>query len=184
MPHPQHPPPRSPERRTFLDVITAFLGAAAALVFAIPFVGYLLGPLFKKRNNGKDLWIPLGPLSDFPVNVTRLRTFDNDKLAQPWDGMVAHTAVYVCKLSDEARPRFRVLAVYCAHLGCPVSWFPQSGLFMCPCHGGAYYSDGERASGPPERGLFVYPSTVKDGVLSIQAGELPTPGAAAAFLKG
>jgi Rieske Fe-S protein len=35
-----------------------------------------------------------------------------------------------------------------------VSWFPQSGLFMCPCHGGVYYSNGERASGPPPRGLF------------------------------
>jgi len=27
---------------------------------------------------------------------------------------------------------------------------------MCPCHGGAYYADGSRASGPPERGLFEY----------------------------
>ena len=27
---------------------------------------------------------------------------------------------------------------------------------MCPCHGGVYYADGARASGPPERGLFEY----------------------------
>ena len=47
-----------------------------------------------------------------------------------------------------------MLAVNCAHLGCPVSWFPQSGLFMCPCHGGVYYANGDRASGPPPRGLF------------------------------
>jgi Rieske Fe-S protein len=72
--------------------------------------------------------------------------------------------------------KFQVFAINCAHLGCPVRWFPQSGLFMCPCHGGAYYSDGARASGPPERGLFEYPFKIVGGKLHIQAGEMPTPG--------
>jgi len=40
---------------------------------------------------------------------------------------------------------------------------------MCPCHGGAYYRDGSRASGPPERGLFEYPYKVQDGMVTIQA---------------
>ena len=53
-------------------------------------------------------------------------------------------------------------------------WFAQSGLFMCPCHGGVYYQDGSRASGPPERGLFEYPYKVEDGKLMIEAGQLPT----------
>ena len=51
--------------------------------------------------------------------------------------------------------QFLVLSVNCAHLGCPVTWFPQSGLFMCPCHGGVYYANGEHASGPPPRGCFT-----------------------------
>jgi menaquinol-cytochrome c reductase iron-sulfur subunit len=54
---------------------------------------------------------------------------------------------------------------------------------MCPCHGGAYYRDGSRASGPPERGLFEYPHKVENGLITIQAGELPTPGASAALLR-
>jgi Rieske Fe-S protein len=74
---------------------------------------------------------------------------------------------------------FQVFAINCAHLGCPVRWFPQSRLFMCPCHGGAYYEDGARASGPPERGLFEYTFKILDGKLQIQAGELPTPGPSA-----
>jgi hypothetical protein len=53
---------------------------------------------------------------------------------------------------------------------------------MCPCHGGAYYRDGSRASGPPERGLFEYPYKVENGVVTIQAGELPTPGSPTASL--
>ena len=47
---------------------------------------------------------------------------------------------------------------------------------MCPCHGGVYYSDGSRASGPPERGLFEYRYKVEQGNLLIQAGEMPTTG--------
>jgi Rieske Fe-S protein len=49
-------------------------------------------------------------------------------------------------------------------------------LFLCPCHGGAYYRDGTRAAGPPERGMFEYPNKIENGVVLIQAGELPTPG--------
>ncbi len=99
----------------------------------------------------------------------------------PTDGKTADTACWVRRIEGD---QFQVFAVNCAHLGCPVRWFPQSGLFMCPCHGGAYYRDGSRASGPPERGLFEYPHTVQDGLVTIQAGELPTPGSPSASLFG
>jgi menaquinol-cytochrome c reductase iron-sulfur subunit len=99
----------------------------------------------------------------------------------PTDGKTAGTACWVRRVAGDT---FQVFAVNCAHLGCPVRWFPQSGLFMCPCHGGAYYRDGGRASGPPERGLFEYPSKVESGVLTIQAGELPTPGPNASLTTG
>ena len=52
--------------------------------------------------------------------------------------------------------------------------FPQSHLFMCPCHGGAYYADGSRASETPERGLFTYDTKVVEGRLQINSGQLPT----------
>jgi Rieske Fe-S protein len=53
---------------------------------------------------------------------------------------------------------------------------------MCPCHGGAYYSDGSRASGPPERGLFEYRYKLEQGNLFIDAGQMPTAGAPIAGL--
>ena len=76
-------------------------------------------------------------------------------------------------------PRFLVLAVNCAHLGCPVEWFQESGLFMCPCHGGVYYANGERASGPPPRGLYPFVYRVQSDkrgalVLEVQAPHFPT----------
>ena len=90
--------------------------------------------------------------------------------------MTALTSVYVRNLGtdDEGKLQFLVFRhVNCAHLGCPVSWFPQSGLFMCPCHGGVYYSDGARASGPPPRGLFRCAWRVHEGRLEVQAAALP-----------
>jgi len=56
---------------------------------------------------------------------------------------------------------------------------PAVSAFYVSCHGGAYYEDGARASGPPERGLFEYAFKILDGKLQIQAGELPTPGPSA-----
>ena len=81
-----------------------------------------------------------------------------------------------CWVRRTAADQFQVFAINCAHLGCPVRWFPQSSLFMCPCHGGAYYADGARASGPPPRGLFQYEYKIEDDQLWIRAGMMPTPG--------
>lgn len=120
-------------------------------------------------------WIDLGPTGSFPHHETKQVTFANP-LGQSWDGVTAQTSVFVRRQEDdsEAAPEFLVFAVNCAHLGCPVSWFPQSGLFMCPCHGGVYYANGERASGPPPHGLFRCSYRVRGGRLEIQAPHYPT----------
>jgi Rieske Fe-S protein len=160
-----------PGRRTFLQWLTYATGAVAALVLAVPFAGYLFGALRKHQVQ----WVRLGPTSKFPLNGTRLETFLNP-LGEPWDGMAARMGVYVRNLGedDKQQDRFLVFAMNCAHLGCPVTWFPQSGLFMCPCHGGVYYENGERAAGPPPRGLFHCVWRVRAGQLEIQAPHLPT----------
>jgi Rieske Fe-S protein len=165
---PNNPPPH---RRGLLLWLALGIGAVAAALVTIPFVGYLLGALRRNR----ILWVNLGPTPNFPVNETRLATFTNE-LGQPWNGMAAHMGVYVRNLGPDGTKsdRFLVFAMNCAHLGCPVTWFPQSGLFMCPCHGGVYYENGERASGPPPRGLFQCVWRVTDGCLEIQAPHLPT----------
>jgi Rieske Fe-S protein len=168
-----------PGRRTFFRWLTYGLGAVAAAAVGIPFIGYLFGA----RRAPLD-WFPLGPVEDFPLNQTRQMTFSNP-IRQPWDGMVANTGVYVRyegrdeEGTDETMGyKFLVLAVNCAHLGCPVEWFAESGLFMCPCHGGVYYANGERASGPPPRGLYPFVYRVRRvrglALLEIQAPHFPT----------
>jgi len=158
-------------RQSLLKIAAAFNGFVGVLL-GIPIVRYVLSPMRRDY----DHWIPLGTLDQFPAGETRLATF-RSPVSNRSDG---DTAVLQCWVRNVDGSKFQVFAINCAHLGCPVRWFPQSHLFMCPCHGGAYYEDGSRASGPPERGLFEYPFKVLDGKLHIQAGELPTPGLSAA----
>lgn len=157
-------------RRTFFRWLTAALGTVATFALGVPLVGYFFG--LRKR---EVRWVPVGSAADFVVNETRTVLFENP-LRQPWDGLIAHTGVFVRNTGPDATGtnQFLVLAVNCAHLGCPVSWFPQSGLFMCPCHGGVYYANGERASGPPPRGLFRCTWRIQAGQLQIQAPHYPT----------
>lgn len=164
--------PATISRRGFLTKLGILFDAFAAMLVAVPIAGFLFSSITRGRDNGYLSWVPLGNVGNFPVGETRLATFRNP-FVLPTDGKTADTACWVRRIASD---RFQVFAINCAHLGCPVRWFPQSGLFMCPCHGGAYYRDGARASGPPERGLFEYPYKVENGVLTIQAGQLPTPG--------
>jgi menaquinol-cytochrome c reductase iron-sulfur subunit len=156
-------------RRTFLFTLALMVNAAVGVVLAIPIVGYVLGPALKKTG-ADNSWINLGPLSDFPEGETRLVSYRNPITTQ-WDGQTGDVPAWVRRVSGET---FQVFAINCAHLGCPVRWFAQSKLFLCPCHGGAYYADGSRASGPPERGLFEYQHKISNGTLMISAGRMPT----------
>ena len=155
-------------RRWMLLKLGVLFNAVVAVAVATPVVRYLLGPA--KRKGAYNSWVSLGDVDQFPLGETRLATYINP-VNQPWDGDTAKTACWVRRI-DQAK--FQVFAINCAHLGCPVRWFPQSGLFLCPCHGGVYYADGSRASGPPERGLFQYEYKVAGSQLQIIAGQMPT----------
>jgi menaquinol-cytochrome c reductase iron-sulfur subunit len=156
-------------RRVFLFKLSLLLNGAVGAVLAVPIFGYLLGPALKKTSSDNS-WINLGPLSIFPEGETRLVNYRNP-VTTDWDGQTGDIPCWVRRVSGNT---FQVFAINCAHLGCPVRWFAQSELFLCPCHGGAYYADGTRASGPPERGLFEYDHRIDSGSLMISAGRMPT----------
>jgi len=159
-------------RRAMLVKVGIFLNSIVGAALAVPIVRFLLSPVTREKKVGYESWLSLGRLGQFPAGQTRLATYRNP-VGNSWDGETDNIACWVRNVDDKT---FQVFAINCAHLGCPVRWFPQSSLFMCPCHGGAYYQDGSRASGPPERGLFQYSYKIEDEELLIKAGEMPTPG--------
>src|SRR5213078_2050108 len=86
-------------------------------------------------------------------------------------------------------PSFTIISNRCAHLGCPVQplglvqpaqaktigspnvepvrmtpVIAVSG-FSCPCHGGAYDTEGNRTAGPPVRALDRYEYSIAKGRL-------------------
>ena len=160
--------PLTVSRRWLLLKVGALLNVVVGGAFLVPIFKYLLSPV--KPDDAYKSWVSLGSVDTFPIGETRLAKFTNP-VSREWDGETDRVACWVRRISQE---EFRVFAINCAHLGCPVRWFPQSQLFMCPCHGGAYYSDGSWASGPPERGLFTYDTKIVDGKLQIDAGQMPT----------
>jgi Rieske Fe-S protein len=160
--------PMTVSRRWFLLKVGALFNAVVGVAVAVPVVKFLLSPV--KSDDAYKSWVSLGSVDTFPVGETRLAKFTNP-VSRAWDGETDRVACWVRRISER---EFQVFAINCAHLGCPVRWFPQSGLFMCPCHGGAYYEDGSRASGPPERGLFPYEYKIETGKLFIKAGQIPT----------
>jgi Rieske Fe-S protein len=165
-------------RRALMMKIGVLLNGLVALVIAAPVVRYLLSAI-----RGKDAylkWVQVGDANDFKVNETVLVSYLNP-FGDPWDGDTQKIPAYVRRTGAQD---FTVFAVNCAHLNCPVRWFAESQLFMCPCHGGVYYADGERASGPPERGLFQYESKVENGKLFIKAGQMPTLSNQARLIRG
>lgn len=156
-------------RRAFLFKLSLGLNAVVGTVLAVPLVRYLLWPSLQK-DSSVGSWIGIGSASEFPIGETRLVDFQSP-VTSLGDGQTAKVACWVRRVSAR---QFQVFAINCAHLGCPVRWFAQSKLFLCPCHGGAYYEDGSRAAGPPERGLFEYRTKLDGDRLLIHAGEMPT----------
>lgn len=165
--------PISPEakpystRRDFLLQLGVVINTVAAFMIGIPLVGFIFSSLIRSTPR---VWFSLGPVSKFPEGVMRQVVYENPHRTEA-DGQ---TAVLTCWVKRIQGNDFKVFAANCTHLGCPVRWFEESQLFLCPCHGGAFYANGGRAAGPPPRGLYVYQNKVENGELKINAGVLPT----------
>lgn len=142
------------------------LGSLAAAFVALPVIGFLLAPLFESITKK---WRPVGALQTFEEGQTVAVKFE-DASPVPWAGVTGQTAAW---LRREPNGEFVAFAINCTHLGCPVRWIETAQLFMCPCHGGVYNSDGTVAAGPPPRPLVRYPVRVQDGQVEILAS--PTP---------
>ena len=111
-------------RRAMLMKLGIFFNGIVAAIIAVPIVRYILSPITLARKTSYASWLALGALEQYPAGETRLATFRNPDVA-PWDGKTADSACWVRRIDGNT---FQVFAINCAHLGCPVRWFPQSGL--------------------------------------------------------
>jgi Rieske Fe-S protein len=170
-------------RQMFLSATTLGLGGVIGALVSIPPIFLAVVPPFLKQSKKP---VDLGPLSQFPENQWVVTTF----LLQPSEGDVARRTAYVRNNGLlKSQPSFTIISNRCAHLGCPVqplglvqpdktkmlstthgevvTTIPVLAVsgFSCPCHGGAYDTEGNRTAGPPVRGLDRYEFAIKNGHL-------------------
>jgi menaquinol-cytochrome c reductase iron-sulfur subunit len=140
-------------RRRFMTATAHTTGAIAASAFALPALGFAVGPIFKSTPHH---WETVGTVDQFtdnnyvPVVLTLTANI----------GEAGKTTVYVREFNpeidtdpyDKGTP-YIAISSRCAHLGCPVRWVDAAERFICPCHGGVYDLLGRRVGGPPVRPL-------------------------------
>lgn len=151
------------DRQEFLKLVGLGCSGLIALAMFIPVGGFFFSYLATPRRRE---WISVGPVDEFATGETKSVVFE-DPYSLPWDGVAARRSAWLRRVDGNL---FVAFEVYCTHLGCPVRWEEGADLFMCPCHGGVYYSAGTVAAGPPPKPLHRYPVRVTNGQVEISVG--------------
>lgn len=147
-------------RRNFMTGIALGAGGVASAMFALPALGFALGPIFTKTEHRSLL--DVGSVDDFSTDTYVPQVITTVAgIGQP-----GKTLIY---LRENANPtpqqRWPYIAISnrCAHLGCPVRYIEAAKSFICPCHGGTYGFEGEVTGGPPVRPLDRFETYVEKG---------------------
>ncbi len=188
----QEPSQVDKEKRQFLVIATAAVGAAGAATAAIPFIGSMLpserakaagapvevdisdiapGQIKTAEWRGKPVWI---------INRTDEMTAElpkhNAQLSDPKCEVTSQQPSY-CKNADRSiKPNIGVIVGICTHLGCSPSAKLEAGGdmgenwvggFYCPCHGSKFDLAGRVFKGSPAPTNLVVPphSYVDDNTL-------------------
>jgi menaquinol-cytochrome c reductase iron-sulfur subunit len=150
-------------RQEFLKLVGFASGGLIAFLATIPGAVFMVNYLFAPKS---DKWSKIGPVEKFKEGETVDVVFE-DPQTIPWDGVCGRRSAWLRRTAGDT---FLAFAVNCTHLGCPVRWEANAELFLCPCHGGVYYSNGEVAAGPPPRPLHQYPVRIRNGQVEIKVG--------------
>jgi menaquinol-cytochrome c reductase iron-sulfur subunit len=156
-------------RRKFLGRVTIVAGALAGALVSLPVIGFVFGPLTRRAG---EVWQSVGAVDDFTVGETVMVTFP-DAAPLAWSGQVGENVAWLQRRGEE---EFVAYSHFCTHLGCPVFWLPDAKLFMCPCHGGSFYENGEVAVAPPTEPLVRFPVRLLDGQVEIRTAAVETAG--------
>ncbi len=156
-------------RRGLMTGTALAAGGIATMAFALPGLGFALGPVFEDTTATK--WQDVGPEDDFNDRTYVPRVINIDAAV----GEAGKTTVYVRTFNErrdkviegqDSQP-YVAISTRCAHVGCPVRYIQASKKFVCPCHGGVYNFQGQVEGGPPVRPLDRFYTRVEAGRVQI-----------------
>jgi menaquinol-cytochrome c reductase iron-sulfur subunit len=140
-------------RRNFMAAVTHTTGGIAAAAFALPAIGFALGPLFSRE---PFEWQPIGTPADFNDTVYSTEIITIVEGIGEAGKSLAYVRTRNPAIDTEPEDQYNhwiALSSRCMHLGCPVRYVQAAERFICPCHGGVYNFRGQVAGGPPVRPL-------------------------------
>lgn len=154
-----------PDRRKFLKVATCALGGGVGLVAAVPVLRFVIDPATKTTVTTPSEPLDLGNVDRFRVGAPPRRVEVIAPLVK--DGWTsARDVVLGAAWIRRTEPtKIEALSAVCPHLGCAIGW--EGKDFLCPCHDSRFSINGEKMSGPSERGLDPLPVQIKDGRLQL-----------------
>ncbi len=141
-------------------MIVSGLTAVIAAALGIPAVVYLLYPSRVRRD---PEWVEAGDISEFAVNQPQELVFRRTRL-DGWKVQSEKSSAWVVKTAGGHVAAF---STWCTHLGCAYHWEEDKHVFVCPCHGSIFASDGRVLTGPAERPLDQYEVKVDGGMLRL-----------------
>jgi Rieske Fe-S protein len=150
-------------RRDFMRSAAAGIAAVIGAVMGLPSLAYLLSPSLR-ADDGQDAELPLGPLGEFPIGVPTRREFTRTQV-NGWERTATNHGMYVVRLDES---HVRAFSDICTHLACRVSWRPELGHYVSPCHDGHFDILGGNVSGPPPRPLDEFITRVEQGTLFVR----------------
>ena len=152
------------DRRSFLGLITWFIGGSIGAGYSIPAIAYIVGPAARKEE--EQAWLRLGAASKVELGTPTLFKIKVERQTG-WITNEKELSVYV--LTENGRD-FVAMSNICTHLGCRVRWIASQDQFFCPCHNAAFSKNGEVMDGPPPRPLNQYQVKEEDGQLFVLGG--------------
>jgi menaquinol-cytochrome c reductase iron-sulfur subunit len=146
-------------RRDFIKAATALIGSLIGVGIGLPSIAYLLSPSLRKGED--DSTLDLGRLENFPVGIPTRFEFTRTKV-NGWERTATNYGLYVVRKNEK---EVRVFSDICTHLGCRVTWNPEQGHYISPCHDGHFDVLGNVVSGPPPRPLDEFIARIENGNL-------------------
>jgi menaquinol-cytochrome c reductase iron-sulfur subunit len=159
-------------RRRLMTGTAHGLGAVAAGAFALPALGFALGPVFERQ---KWQWQDIGAVGDFSSETYRPKTFEIVEGIGEAGYSTAYVRLYNKAIDGPKKDQFDdivAVSTRCMHLGCAVRFVQAAERFVCPCHGGVYDFKGSVIGGPPVRPLdrFYTKRVTVNGQERVQIG--------------
>jgi cytochrome b6-f complex iron-sulfur subunit len=149
-------PGEPPDRRSFLSTVAMGVGMAGGYGAFGAMAARFLYPAKPPDRR----WMYVAGLKEIPHG-------GSVQFAAP-----SGQSISITRLTDTGEVAdFIALSSICPHLGCKVHWETQNKRFFCPCHNGAFDSEGVATSGPPfeaHQNLSRFPLRVENGNLFIE----------------